>query len=513
MTTLLENNLYITAIIYQDSRGKVTLQTEEIAMKTHLRNNLLISMLLIFGLGSWQSVAADPKMVPISFSEIAEKVSPAVVNISTVRIVQNPFSGQPNTFRDPNMQEFFEHFFGPQMYREAPPQKSTSLGSGVIVDPEGYVLTNNHVVEKAAEIIVKTKDGTEYKAEVVGNDPKTDLAVLRLQGKKKWPYADMGNSEKARVGDWVVAMGSPFGLEQTVTAGIISAKGRIVGQGPYDNFIQTDASINPGNSGGPLIDMSGKVIGINTMIVSRSGGSLGIGFAIPISMAEKIYTDIRNTGVAHRGWLGVYIQALTPQLAQHFSLKNTDGVLISAVVEKGPADNAGITPGDIIVRFNNQTVKTPNDLQRLVAQTKEKEKIWVVVIRGGSKKRLKVRIGDQAKAEGTVKTAKATRAKAEAKPNTSLLGIKIKNITSEVARQLKTKNNRGVVVVAVQSGSPAEGAGIVPGDVVREINQEQVNNQKSFTKLLKKLEPGDELLLRVERRDYPIYMVMKIPEK
>ncbi|MCK5241075.1 DegQ family serine endoprotease [bacterium] len=484
-------------------------------MNTRIKNSLIVSALLVIGLVSWQRVSAEPQMVPVSFSEIAEKVAPAVVNISTVRIVKSPFSGQSNMFRDPYMQEFFEHFFGPQMYREAPPQKSTSLGSGVIVDPEGYVLTNNHVVEKAAEIIVKLKDGQEFKAELVGNDPKTDLAVLKLQGKKKWPYAEMGNSQKAKVGDWVVAMGSPFGFEQTVTAGIISAKGRTIGQGPYDDFIQTDASINPGNSGGPLIDMQGKVIGINTVIVSvsRSGGSLGIGFAIPISMAEKIYTDIINTGVAHRGWLGVYIQALTPQLAQHFNLTDTDGVLISAVVEKGPADKAGIKPGDIIIRFNNQEVKTQNDLQRLVAQASEKEKIWVVVLRAGKKKRLRVRIGDQAKAEGKVKPRQQIKQQPAKQPDAMLLGIKIKDISVTDARQLNTKNTQGVVVTAVQSGSPAEGAGIVPGDIVREINQEKVGNQKTFLKLLKNLKPGDQLLLRVERRDYPIYMVMKIPEK
>jgi len=475
---------------------------------------LSVVVLILAGFSAGRLATAAPKMVPVSFSEIAATVAPAVVNISTVRIIQSPFSGHQNMFSDPYMQEFFEHFFGPQMYREVPPQKSTSLGSGVIVDPEGFILTNNHVVEKAAEILVKLKDGKEYKAEIVGTDPKTDLAVLKLQGRKQWPYAALGDSEKAKVGDWVVAVGSPFGLEQTVTAGIISAKGRTIGQGPYDNFIQTDASINPGNSGGPLIDMSGKVIGINTMIVSRSGGSLGIGFAIPINMAKKIYQDIKDTGVAHRGWLGVYIQALTPQLAQHFKMNEDKGVLISAVIQNGPADKAGIRPGDIIIRYNGKAVNTPNDLQRLVAQTREKEKVWVVIIRNGMRKRIRVRVGDQAKAEGKIKeTAQETGARPAAKPDTTILGIMIKDLTPDDARELNTKNLDGVVVTAVQSGSPAEGAGIRPGDIVREINQEKVHNKKTFQRLLRNLKPGDELLLRIERRDYPIYMVMKIPEK
>lgn len=457
---------------------------------------------------------ADPPMVPTSFADVAEQVSPAVVNVSTVRFVKNRFAN-PNQFQDPQMREFFEHFFGPQVFREAPPQKTTSLGSGVIVDQAGYILTNNHVVEKASEIIVKLKSGEEYKATVVGTDPTTDLAVLKLEDRNQpWPSVDMGDSDAARVGDWVIAMGSPFGLEQTVTSGIISAKGRTIGQGPYDDFIQTDASINPGNSGGPLVDMNGKVIGINTAIFSRTGGSLGIGFAIPINLAQRVYDDIVKTGQAHRGWLGVFIQALTPELAQHFKMKKAMGVLITSVVSGGPADRGGIKPGDVIIQFDGKTVETPNELQRLVGLTEVREKITLQVIRNGARKKIKVQIGDQATAERRQTQSAAQPVRPQTRKDTiALLGIACDDLTPRLGKQLRTQNYRGVVVKSVEPGSPAEGAGIAPGDIIREVNRRAVKNKRILRKALAALSPGDELLLKIERNDYPIYMVMKIPRK
>ncbi|MCD4814181.1 DegQ family serine endoprotease [bacterium] len=481
-------------------------------MKKTVKPFYLLGVLFAVLMAGRTTLHAAPEMVPVSFADVAEQAGPAVVNISTVRIVQSPFSTPQNMFGDPSMQEFFEHFFGPQVYRNAPPQKSTSLGSGVIVAQEGYVLTNNHVVEKADEILVKLKDGKEYKAKLVGSDASTDLAVLKLSGRKKWPSVEMGDSDKVRVGDWVIAMGSPFGLEQTVTSGIISAKGRTIGRGPYDEFIQTDASINPGNSGGPLIDMSGNVIGINTMIVSRSGGSLGIGFAIPVNMAKRIYNDIRNTGAAQRGWLGIYIQELTPQLARQFKVGKIQGVLLSAVVENGPADRAGMRPKDIIVSFNGRKVATPNELQRLVAKTRKKEKIWVTVLRSGSRKRLKIKIGDQANTAGKLKAGSRQAAKPP-KQEKDVLGFRGRDVTKDDAKQLRTKNLEGVLVTSVKAGSPAEGAGIQAGDIIREINQQVVKNRQMLEQAYGKLKPGDELLIKIERQDYPIYMVMKIPEK
>ncbi len=469
-------------------------------------------LIILAGIFTISPAMAGTRMVPESFAEVAKKISPAVVNISAVRIVSRSFSGRQRMFNDPFTQEFFEHFFGPRGFREEmPAQKSTSLGSGVIVDKRGYVLTNSHVVEKGSEILVKLKDGEEYQAKVVGTDPKTDLAIIKLQGRKIWPAAEMGDSDQVRVGDWVVALGSPFGLEQTVTAGIISAKGRTIGQGPYDNFLQTDASINPGNSGGPLVDMQGRVIGINTAIFSRSGGSLGIGFAIPINMAAKIYRDIVNTGVVHRGWMGVYIQALTPELARHFRLKSIKGVLLSAVVEGGPAAKAGLKAGDVVVRFNGKAVDSPNDLQRLVAQADENETVTLRIIRNGSKKRIKIRMGDQAKAEG--RTIAKSVGEPVSKTRNKLLGLEVENLTQETARRLGTGILSGVVVKAVQTGSPAEAAGISPGDIIHEVNHIRVSNQKDFQRLLKALKPGDDLLLLIKRHDYTIFVAMKIPEK
>jgi serine protease Do len=478
-------------------------------MNIHFPKLLTSGFLLASGLlatGAWPAA-----MIPATFSDVAEKVGPAVVNISAVRMVQSPFA-YPQQFADPQMQEFFDEFFGPQFQREMPPQQSTSLGSGVIVDPDGYILTNNHVVEKATEILVKTNDGKEYQAKIIGTDPKTDVAVLKLEGRRTWPAASMGDSDAAKVGDWVVAMGSPFGLEQTVTSGIISAKGRVIGQGPYDDFIQTDASINPGNSGGPLVDLQGQIIGINTLIVSRSGGSLGIGFAIPVNMAKRVYQDILKTGQVRRGWLGVYIQPLTAELAEHFQVPNAEGVLLTAVAAGGPADRGGLKAGDVIVRFNTQVVKNPNELQRLVGGTHGKDSVAVDILRNGKALQLKVQIGDQTEAEGQ---AASPVSRSTVKPGSggNVLGLMFEDLTPQLARQLKTEDLAGVAVKAVQPGSPAEGAGIQPGDIIREVNRLQVKNRSVVDRILKSLKPGDELLLKIERDDYPIYMVMKVPEK
>jgi serine protease Do len=477
--------------------------------------NIRVPKVLISGLlgsASLLATAAWPAaMIPATFSDVAEKVGPAVVNISAVRMVQSPFA-YPQQFADPQMQEFFDEFFGPQFQREMPPQQSTSLGSGVIVDQEGYILTNNHVVEKSTEILVKTNDGKEYQAKIIGTDPKTDVAVLKLEGRRTWPAASMGDSDAAKVGDWVVALGSPFGLEQTVTSGIISAKGRVIGQGPYDDFIQTDASINPGNSGGPLVDLQGQIIGINTLIVSRSGGSLGIGFAIPINMAKRVYQDILKTGQVRRGWLGIYIQPLTAELADHFQVPNAEGVLITAVAESGPADRSGLKAGDVIVRFNAQAVKNPNELQRLIGGTHGKDSVAVDILRNGKALQLKVQIGDQTEAEGQA-ASPVLRTTVRPSSGGNVLGLMFEDLTPQLARQLKTDDLAGVAVKAVQPGSPAEGAGIQPGDIIREVNRLQVKNRSVVDRILKSLKPGDELLLKIEREDYPIYMVMKVPEK
>ncbi len=472
----------------------------------------MIVLMLVVTLGPgllW----AKPAMIPATFADIAEKVRPSVVNISSVRIVNSPYNNF-NQFNDPVMQEFFRHFFGPNWsMQQQQPQKSVSLGSGVIVDGKGYILTNYHVVDKANEIIVKLKDGKEYQATLVGSDSKTDLAVIQLKKKADWVAADLGDSDQVRVGDWVLALGSPFGLEQTVTSGIISAKSRTIGQGPYDDFLQTDASINPGNSGGPLVNLDGQVIGINTAIVSQSGGSIGIGFAIPINMAKKIYQDIVVMGSVRRGWLGVNVQNLTASLSSRFNLPDsTRGVLINAVFKDGPADQAGIKPGDVLVRFKDRQVTSDKELLRLVAQAAEGEKIPIAILRDGTIKQMHVKIGDLDKAQRQQSVERAAVA-ASTTPatNRDLLGLEVNDYGHNQSQSRGQRVTAGVVIVSVQPGSPAEGAGLLPGDVIREVNRQQVNETKGFNTLVNRLKPGEDLLLLLERHDYAIYVAMKIP--
>src|SRR5438093_916796 len=357
---------------------------------------LLMAMVVGAGLGTWGAGAVDlatppypkprrmggqgpivPAALPVpsgSFSQVAETVAPAVVNINTVtrgaagRTPIEEFFGE----------EFFRRFFGEVPERE---QVQKSLGSGVIVDPSGIVLTNAHVVERATEIEVVTADGKKHKAKVVGADRRTDLAVLRLQGGGPYPSATLGDSDKVKVGDWVLAIGSPFGLQQTVTAGIISAKGRTLGQGPFDDFLQTDAAINPGNSGGPLVNMQGEVIGINTAIVSRAGGSLGIGFAIPIALARKVYTELTTRGKVTRGWLGVSVQPLTAELAKSFGAADREGVLVADVVEGSPAQKSGLQAGDVVRELNRQRVRTPAEFERLARALKDGDRVMLLLQR------------------------------------------------------------------------------------------------------------------------------------
>jgi serine protease Do len=432
-----------------------------------------------------------PTMVPQSFTELAESVSPAVVNIRTIKTIRGggpvfrhfqrgPFD-QSDPFRD-----FFERFFGEEQQRE---YKQRSLGSGFIIDPEGYIVTNNHVIEGADEIIIKIKNGKEFEAEIIGKDANTDLALLKVKSPENFEALRLGDSDSLQVGQWVVAIGSPFGLEQTVTAGIVSAKGRVIGSGPYDDFIQTDASINPGNSGGPLTNMAGEVIGINTAIVATGQG---IGFAIPINLAKGIIEQLKATGEVTRGWLGVAIQDLTKEMVEYYNLKDTRGVLVADVFENDPADKAGIKAQDIIISVNGRKIENSRELTSMIAGLEIGDKAKVVVLRNGKERNFTVNI---AKREDDRLASNRTMRNEEA----GELGVQVTNITPEIANRLNIIETEGVVVTGVDSGSKSDNAGIQTGDIIREINRNRIRNIDDFKNTLNAIEEGQPINMFIHR--------------
>jgi serine protease Do len=433
-------------------------------------------------------------MVPANFSDLAEKVRPGVVNIQVVKTVKNAGFGVPFPFRTP-----FGDFFGPfsgENPHQMPMQQG--VGSGFVISSDGYILTNNHVVDDANQIKIKLADGKEYDAKVVGRDPKTDLALLKAEGASNLQPLRLGDSDSLKVGNWVVAVGSPFGLEQTVTAGIVSAKGRVIGSGPYDNFIQTDASINPGNSGGPLLNTDGQVIGINTAIFSQSGGNVGIGFAIPVNMAKEIVPQLKEKGHVTRGWLGVGIQKITPELAKSFGLKDEKGALVSQVVKGGPADKAGIETGDVIVEFDGKIVADSNDLPRMVAPLPVGKTVSVKVSRSGNVADREVKIGQLEEQKEEVANA-STR-----KP----LGMTVQNITPEIAKGLGLKSETGVVVANVIPGSPAAQADIRSGDVIQQVNKKPVKNVEDFKQRIENAKDQETVLLLIQRGESTLFAAL-----
>jgi serine protease Do len=450
-----------------------------------------------------QIAAVEAPILPVqmplttgTFAKVAEAIRPAVVNINTV--ARGGGAGPGRTpFEEFFGEEFFRRFFGDAPERM--PQRS--LGSGVIVDPSGIALTNAHVVENATNIEVITVDGNKHKAKLIGLDKKTDLAVLKLDdGKAAFPHARMGDSDKIQVGDWVIAVGSPFGLQSTVTAGIISAKARQIGQGPFDDFLQTDAAINPGNSGGPLVNMQGEVVGINTAIVS--GGS-GIGFAIPSNMARKIYTELQAKGRVTRGWLGVSIQPLTPELAKSFGARDNKGVLLSEVMPDTPAAKAGLQSGDILLEFQGKKMEAPADLQRAVGLTSPGASAKVKVWRDQGEKTLEVKIGEAPDEQREARGPSQRGGK-------SALGLEVRPITPDIARQLNLRTTEGVIVARVEDGSAAEEAGIQPRDVIREINRQKVRSMADFEKATKDTKEGDRLTVLLQRGPMSLYVAFTV---
>jgi serine protease Do len=450
---------------------------------------------------------------PDSFAPLVKKVSPAVVNIRTEKTVEGPGGFYPSPGRGPgegneqppDLHEFFRRFFGGPGApgQQGPPRayKQRAAGSGVLVDTAGYVLTNNHVVAGADKIVVRLKDGDEHEAQIIGRDKKTDLALIKIKTAKQLPSLPLGDSDKLQVGDWVLAMGNPFGLENTVTAGIVSAKGRVIGAGPYDDFIQTDASINPGNSGGPLINLKGEVVGINTAIVAQGQG---IGFAIPVNMARKVMEQLRAKGRVVRGWLGVMIQPITPELAKKFDLKDTQGALVADVVKSGPADKAGVKRGDVIVEFNGQPIRDFHTLSRLAAESAVGSEAKLTVVRKGRSRPLTVTIGEMKAEEVAEKEGPVEKVQ---------LGMELQELTPDLAQQLGMPGKKGLVVTAVVPGGPAAEAGVMRGDVILEAAQKPVSTPRDFEDIAGNLKPGEGLLLLIQRKEGTIFVVVKAPKK
>ena len=463
----------------------------------------------------WALSSESMPMTSNIFVDIAKRQNPAVVNVSmsakatktnsqfpTPRPRQSPpgFPGQGDQFRD-----FYDKFFGQRPDRQ-PRQPRRGTGSGFIIDPDGYILTNNHVVEGAEKIHVNLEDDKEYTATLIGSDPKTDIALIKIVREEgndtPFPFLQMGDSDKLEVGEWVVAIGNPFGLSHTLTVGVVSAKQRNINAGPYDEFIQTDASINPGNSGGPLMNIKGEVIGINTAIISgpSGGGNVGIGFAIPVNIAKTILTDLREKGKVTRGWLGVMIQKITPELAKSFSLKDDSGALVGDVIPDGPAAKAGIQRGDVIIEFNGQKVKDVGQLPKIVANTTPDKDVNVVVIRGGKTQTLNVHIA-------ILKDDSAKVVKANSKDS---LGMQGQDITPELAQSLGLDTDQGVLVSDVTAGQSAAEAGIKRGDVITEIDRKPIGNMDDYKGSLLNLKKGRTVLFLIRRGGTTIYIAVKI---
>jgi len=439
-----------------------------------------------------------------AFVQVAQSVKPAVVNIATTQRPR-PQEGRrapqvPPQFRGPFRdffgEDFFERFFGEQPQRER-----RSLGSGVIVDKRGYILTNNHVIEQADEIEVRLSDKRKFTAKVIGKDSKTDLAVIKIDAPDDLPVAKLGDSTKIRIGEWAIAIGNPFGLDQTVTVGVISAVGRSeVGITTYEDFIQTDASINPGNSGGPLLNLNGEVIGINTAIVATGQG---IGFAIPISMAKEIKDRLIAQGKVVRGWLGVGIQELTEELAAQFGVKPEDGVLVGNVMKDSPAERGGMKPGDIIQEFNGTKISGVHQLQREVAQSPVGSPVRLKVLREKQPVMLTIVLGEQPTDVAAASEPGSTPAQAAER-----FGLTVQDLTPELRNQLRLNTVDGVMVSSVDEAGPAARAGIRPGDVITEANREPVKSTRDFSRILGQMRRGQNLLLLVRRDGNSRFVVL-----
>ena len=500
------------------------------------KSSLVISLIVVWALLGWGPVGWAPQpswaqaqtpapapapastgLAPDTFANLAKQVSGAVVNISAEKIVKNqmremfeqgtkrpkgspapesPF-GQEGPFRD--FRDFFDKFFGemPKSY------KARSLGSGFIIDPKGYVVTNNHVVEGADKIKVILVGGKEYQATVKGRDPKTDLALIQIVNPPAdLPFLKIGDSDAIQVGDWVLAVGNPFGLGHTVTQGIISAKGRVIGAGPYDNFLQTDASINPGNSGGPLLNLQGEVIGINTAILASGQG---IGFATPSNIAKSVIPQLEAKGKVVRGMIGVQVQNVTPDLAKSFGMAEPKGALVAQVNPDTPAAKAGIQRGDIIIEFNGHPIHEMNELPRMVAETAPGSKATLKILRDGKEKTLNLTIAE-------LIDERQAQTKEEEAPEKTPMGLEVHNLNPALAQQFRLRDNKGVVVIRVESGGPAAEAGVRAGDLILEVNGEAVSTVKEYLEAIGKVKKDSVARFLIKREGKTLYLTVENPK-
>ena len=457
-------------------------------MKSYKRfiNFTLVIILLIFPVSSSQS-----KTIPNSFADLAEKLMPSVVNISTTQTIKT--TSNPFPFQFPPGSPFEDMF---KEFNKPTERKATALGSGFIIDKKGLVVTNNHVIQGAEDIVVTFNDKTEYKAKVIGKDPYMDLAVLEIESKEKFYPVSFGDSDKARVGDWVIAIGNPFGFGGTVTSGIISSRNRDIGLTRYDDFIQTDASINQGNSGGPLFDLSGKVIGINTAIIAPgASGSIGIGFAIPSNPASKVIDQLIKYGETKRGWLGVRIQQVTKEIAEVEKLEKAEGALVASVSEKSPADKAGIKAGDIILEFDGKKVDTMRTLPKLVAQTEVGKRVTLKIWRNQKLIYKKVKLGRLESSE-QFKTETQTQTETDTTEFLKVenLKISIRDLNKNDINERKLpKNTTGVVVTEIFKGSPL--IFVSENDIIVELQKKKITSSKQFSNLIKEIiQKGEKTL-------------------
>ncbi len=441
-----------------------------------------------------------------AFASVAQDVNPSVVTIfteSTVKMNNQPFSGGP--FEEFFGDDFFKHFFNQPV--PGGDYKQMGLGSGVIVDKDGIILTNNHVVRNADDIKVRLMDGREFKAEVKGTDAQTDLAVISINAKDLKPI-QFGNSDEARVGDWVLAIGSPLQpeLEHTVTAGIISAKGRSgVGLTQYEDFIQTDAAINPGNSGGAMVNLHSQLIGINAAIATQNGGFMGIGFAIPVNLAKKVMTDILEKGKVERGWLGVYIQTITPEIAKAFNLKRAKGVIISKVQKDSPAEKYGLKDEDVVLRFNGKEVDNSTELSTWIAGSSPDAKIVLTILRNGKTKDIEVKLGELTPDKQNL---------AEGSSQFDKIGLEVSNITNDLAQKYNIPDGmKGVVITAVNPRGIAAANGLKEGDVVVKLNRSVIESVNQFTSVLNDIDAGDTVLFYVQRGNANLFIAFQMPNK